>query len=70
MQIVSRVLYKKKLKKDLPQAPLIFTEAEIASNVKICSFHTGTLFSGVCTATDGLLEDKKIHFQEEYLLNY
>lgn len=49
---------------------MIFTEAEIALNVKICSFHTGTLFSGVCTATDGLLEDKKIHFQEEYLLNY
>lgn len=50
--------------KDLPEASLIFTEAEIASDVKICSFHRGTLFSGVCTATDGLLEDKKISFQK------
>ena len=57
-------------KEDLPQASLIFTEAEIALDVRIYSFHGGTLFSGVCTATDGLLEDKKIHFQEEYLLNY
>lgn len=49
---------------------MIFTEAEIASDVKICPFHRGTLFSGVCTATDGLLEDKKILFHEGYLLNY
>lgn len=49
---------------------MIFTEAEIALDVKICSFYRGTLFSSVCIATDGLLEDKKIHFQKEYLLNY
>ena len=69
----SRVLYEiKKLnkKKDFPPASLIFTGAEIASDVKICSFHRGTLFPGMCTATDGLLKDKKIHFQEEYQLNY
>lgn len=62
--MVSGVCIKCFFLKDLPEASLIFTEAEIASDVKICSFHRGTLFSGVCTATDGLLEDKKISFQK------
>ncbi len=44
MQMVSRVLYKM-IKNGLPQASLIFTEAEIALDVKICSFHRGTLLS-------------------------
>lgn len=52
---------------DLPQASLIFSEAQIAVDVKICGFHGKTLLSSVCSATDGLLEDKKLRFKEDYL---